>query len=129
MAWGHFYPPLHKLAMFNWTEIVGVTSRTCRARAPSLHCSEWHSCPDNMLKIWASRAARAAQRSQDTYQPRVERLGRCCQGLYGLADPPSATVMDQRCDKVKSQRELARARRAFRDDASGWQSHPEDPAS
>ena len=54
---------------------------------------------------------------------------RCRQGLIGLPDPPLATVENQRCGKVHSQRELARVRRAFRDDALGWQSHPEDPAS
>ena len=39
-----------------------------------------------MLKIWAMRAGRAAQRSQDTLEARGEWLRRCRQGLHGLAD-------------------------------------------
>ena len=33
MAWGHFYPPLHKLLMFNWPEVVQLCggARRCAA--------------------------------------------------------------------------------------------------
>ena len=106
---------------------VCVTSWTCRALARSVRCSHGASHPDNMLKIWATRAARAAQGSLDAYKTRVERLTRCRQGLHGLPDPPSAASENQHCGKVHSHRGPARVRRAFRDDPLGWPSRPEDP--
>ena len=106
---------------------VCVTSFTCRALARSVRCSHGASHPDNMLKIWATRAARAAQGSLDAYKTRVERLTRCRQGLHGLPDPPSAASENQHCGKVHSHRGPARVRRAFRDDPLGWPSRPEDP--
>ena len=107
---------------------VCVTSTwTCRALARSVRCSHGASHPDNMLKIWATRAARAAQGSLDAYKTRVERLTRCRQGLHGLPDPPSAASENQHCGKVHSHRGPARVRRAFRDDPLGWPSRPEDP--
>ena len=106
---------------------VCVTSLDCRALARSVRCSHGASHPDNMLKIWATRAARAAQGSLDAYKTRVERLTRCRQGLHGLPDPPSAASENQHCGKVHSHRGPARVRRAFRDDPLGWPSRPEDP--
>ena len=106
---------------------VCVTSFTCRALARSVRCSHGASHPDNMLKIWATRAARAAQGSLDAYKTRVERLTRCRQGLHGLPDPPSAASENQHRGKVHSHRGPARVRRAFRDDPLGWPSRPEDP--
>ena len=106
---------------------VCVTSLDCRALARSVRCSHGASHPDNMLKIWATRATRAAQGSLDAYKTRVERLTRCRQGLHGLPDPPSAASENQHCGKVHSHRGPARVRRAFRDDPLGWPSRPEDP--
>ena len=91
-----------------------VTRKNCRAWARSLRCCQSASRPDNMLKIWAMRAGRAAQRSQDTYNGRAEWLRRCREGLHGLADPPSATVDDTRVAEFHSPIERAKVRQSVR---------------